>query len=84
MTQHTPLPGPIEELPLSAVTDVEARAQLAAATDGLPLGGCDAEFLEWLAATDTRATVVVASLLRRAWTAGLAAGRMEIREERTR
>jgi hypothetical protein len=76
-----PLAGPIEELRLSAFTDVQARGMLAQALMGVALGGLDREMLDYLARTDTRATVVVASLVRRAWAVGVGVGRAERLDE---
>jgi len=99
MTQHTPLPGPIAVDPYSELLDLAnaqspggditpagevARAMLGAALDGIQVGSYDEQVIAWLQGRDASTIAVVASLLRRAWTAGLAAGRMEIREERTR
>jgi hypothetical protein len=81
VTGAVPLPGPIEELPLSAVTDVQARAMLGQALAGVELGGFDREALEYLADRDTRVTTVVASLLRRAWAAGVEDGKSERLDE---
>jgi hypothetical protein len=76
-----PLPGPIEELPLSAFTTAQAEAMLAQALSGVELGGFDREALDFLAARDTRVTVAVASLMRRAWAAGVEDGKSERLDE---
>ena len=79
-------PGSSGSVPDTSVPDTSAaaRAMLAAALDGIQLGAYDEQVIAWLQVRDASTVAVVASLLRRAWTAGLAAGRMEIREERTR
>jgi hypothetical protein len=91
-----PLPGPLDAEPLADLraaalalgldetqrpSGTVARAMLATAVEGLPLGAYDERILGWLSGWDSGTTAAVASLLRRAWTAGLQAGRMEIREE---
>jgi hypothetical protein len=81
LERAVPLAGPIEELRLSAFTDVQARAMLAQALTGVELGGLDREILAFLPTVDTRATVVVASLIRRAWSAGVQVGRAERLDE---
>jgi hypothetical protein len=76
-----PLPGPIEELRLSAFTDTQARAMLAQALSGVELGGLDREIVDFLPTVDTRASVVVASLIRRAWAACVQDGKSERLDE---
>lgn len=51
------------------------------ALTGLELGAYDRDAMDFLASTDTRVTVVVASLIRRAWAAGVDVGRAEALDE---
>jgi hypothetical protein len=77
-----PLPGPIEELRLSAVTTVEATEMLRVALRHVgPTGAVDREAIAYLLDRDTRISTVVASLLRRAWAHGVTCGRDEALDE---
>lgn len=58
-----------------------ARQMLTTAVAGLPRGMWDEQILRWLAGRDVSLVATVASLLRRAWQAGIATGRAERVEE---
>lgn len=75
-----PLPGPLHERP--RVDSATSKAMLTDALTGIELGAYDDRILAGEASgwdAPTRATV--ASLLRRAWAAGVAVGRAELAEE---
>ena len=76
-----PSPTPIESLP-DTVTAVEAAEALRIALRHVgPVGAGDRAVCGQLADDDFTATVVVASLVRRAWRQGVACGRAELAEE---
>lgn len=75
-----PLPGPLEEAP--KVTTRQAGDMLMEALEGAPLGTWDWHVLDRVRFSEPAFVAGVASLLRRAWTAGLEAGRGEREEER--
>lgn len=58
-----------------------ARTMLASAVVDLERGAWDERVIEWLAGKDVSVIATVASLLRRAFEAGVAAGRSEVVEE---
>lgn len=86
-----PLPGPLALDPTTAVAELAAaagvpvgqvaREMLTAAVAGLPRGMWDEQVLRWLGDRDVSVVATVASLLRRAWLAGIATGRAERVEE---
>lgn len=91
-----PLPGPLEVDPTAAVYELAgpapdaefgmplqlARAMLASAVVDVQRGAFDERILTWLAGWDVATVATVASLLRRCWQAGAAAGRQEVLDER--
>lgn len=58
-----------------------ARAMLTSALVDVELGAYDERIVQWLMRWDVGTIATVASLLRRAWQAGVAAGRVEAAEE---
>lgn len=74
-----PLPGPLETAP--EVTDRQAAAMLGEALAGVELGAWDRQALERIRFAPPPVTAAMASLLRRAWTEGVAVGRGEREEE---
>lgn len=73
-----PLPGPLNEDPTEHIGNlVTARRQLAAAVSGIDLGHHDLRIVAWVQGKDISVIATLASLLRRAWEAGIAAGRAE-------
>lgn len=80
-----PFPTPIESLPPHGVTGDEAAQMLRAAVEHVgPLGDVDRDVLQFhldSAYLHARGTAVFASLIRRAWQAGVAVGRSERLDE---
>jgi hypothetical protein len=74
-----PLPGPFDTEP--DVDPAAAHPMLLAAVDGLPVGAWDRLMIDAHAEADPKVTAWLASMLRRAFTAGLDAGRAEAADE---
>lgn len=75
-----PLPppaGPLIEYP--QVDEQTAVRMIVCALEGLVMGPWDVEVRQWLITKEPAVVVTVASWLRRAWHAGLAAGLTEPR-----
>jgi chromosome segregation ATPase len=73
-----PLPGPLDVDPTGEVANlVTARKMLCSALDGVPQGAHDRLIVGRLAGRDISTIATVASLLRRSFEGGLAAGRTE-------
>lgn len=90
--RSVPLPGPIEADPTDELRDLAdprgapervvpvgdvARWMLHQALGGIRLGAFDRQIVAWLAGRDAPTIATVASLLRRAWHAGMDDGRAE-------
>lgn len=86
-----PLPGPLDQDPLEAVAAIAAEhaqlvvstacTMLACALVDVECGAWDERVVEQLAELDASVIATVASLLRRCWQAGAAAGRAEVQAE---
>ena len=80
--QVVPLPGPLHVDPTGEVANlVTARRMLGEALADVERGTWDDRIVAWLTGKDIAVIATVASLLRRAWEAGLAAGRSETVDE---
>lgn len=80
-----PLPGPFHDAStpeLTALDLVAARTMLASALVDVERGAYDDQVVGWLAGRSAPHIAVVASLLRRCWQAGAAAGRREVLDEK--
>ena len=79
---HGALPpvGPLNERPGGFVPRPEVQQMLLQALAGVDVGVDDRRIVEWLAGFNTEA-VTVASLIRRAWQAGVQTGRGERLDE---
>lgn len=79
-----PPPGPLQDCAapeLMAIDHATAQAMLDSALAGVDRGAWDETVLTWLATKDPAAVATFASLMRRCWQAGAAAGRAEVADE---